>query len=470
MGIRKKVLAGIGLVSVCLTFIFYLFFKDFILKNFDTIEETFVRDNLSRIKATIQDQAWSLDTITHDWASWDDCYNFVRDRNKEFEETNVVKASFTSSLNIEYMLFFDTDGKLVYGTCLDPQQQTLIPVPSQLLSQLTSHDESLFRHPGTDSHGIGLIKLADMIFLISARPILKSDGQGPPRGTLIMMRMLNEPRIGSIKTITNLDFTLHAIHSPLPHADSFAILGPLLQNPDSFITKPLSQHEIGGYGAVKDIFDQPLLLLRLITPRDIHIQGQRTLSYLLWTSILTGIIFALVIFIMLDRMVLQKIAVLNQGVLKISKAAQPAYRVQVSGMDELASLSISINTMLDAIDKNQLELKEKEVRLRTIAEFTRSGLFITQGHKLIYVNSVMELITGYTSEELFSMNWWDIFHADYRGYLRAKIMEAQKVGSPPEQYEVMITKKTGEEGWLDLRIKHVTYQGNPASFGVCTDL
>ncbi|MFZ5773643.1 MAG: CHASE4 domain-containing protein [Thermodesulfobacteriota bacterium] len=469
MGIRKKVLLSIGLVSLSLTAIFYYLFKNVILNNFDTIEERFVHDNISRIKAIMEDQAKSLDTITHDWASWDDTYDFIADLNTQYEETNIVADTFLSSAKINYLLYFDTEGKLVHGTFYDPEQKTLIPVPANLLSQLADNKQ-LFYHPTNDSHFTGLIMISDAVLLISARPILHSDGEGPIRGTLIMMRILDDARIQTIQEITRMDFSVHVINNPLPHADSFAILDTILANPDNFLVKPLDNDNIAGYGALKDIFGQPLLLLRLTVPRTIHIQGHRTLTYLLWTTIITSLTFSLVVFIILDRLVLNKLAVLNNDVLRISKSAQPAFRVQVSGSDEFASLSTSINTMLDAIDKNQLEQKEKEVRLRTIAEFTRSGLFITQGSKLIYVNSVMELITGYSSEELFSMNWWDIFHPDYRGYLRSKIMETQKVGSPPEQYEVMIIRKTGEEGWLDLRIKHVTFQGNPASFGVCTDL
>jgi|GEM_PF-2644084 len=469
MGIRKKVLVSIGVVSLSLTAIFYVLFKTVILNNFDAIEENFVHDNISRVSAIIVDQTKSLDTIAHDWASWDDTYDFIFSRNKEYEEANIVEDTFLSSAKIDYLLYFDTEGKLVHGTFYDPEQQSLIPVPTNLLSQLADKKQ-LFHHPVNDSHFTGLIMISDEVLLISARPILKSDGEGPHRGTLIMMRILNEERIQAMKDITKMDFSTHIINTPLPHTDSFEILDTILANPDNFIINPLDNDSIAGYGIMKDIFGQPLLLVRLAVPRTIHIQGHRTLNYLLWTTIITSLTFSLLVFIILDRLVLNRLAVLNNDVLKISKSAHPAFRVQVSGSDEFASLSTSINTMLDAIDKNQLDQKEKEVRLRTIAEFTRSGLFITQGPKLIYVNSVMELITGYTSEELFSMNWWDIFHPDYRGYLRSKIMETQKVGSPPEQYEVMIIKKTGEEGWLDLRIKHVTFQGNPASFGVCTDL
>ena len=469
MGIRKKVLANIGCVSVSLTVIFYFLFQGVILNNFDKIEERFVNDNVSRIKAVIEDQAKALDTITHDWASWDDTYNFIENLNSNYQLANIVEETFTATAKIDYLLYFDTKGELVYDTFFDAQQKVLMPVPSELLSELARYKQ-LFDHPTNDSHHTGLIMIGDKPLLIAARPILHSDGEGPQRGTLIMLRAFNEERIQTVKDITNMDFSVHVMNASLPHTDSFAIIDSLLQHPDNYLIKPLDDDSIAGYRLIHDVFGQPLLLLRLTAPRAIHIQGHRTLTYLLWTSIITSITFSLVVFVILDRLVLTRLAALNQDVLKISRTAQPAYRVQVSGADEFGSLSTSINTMLDAIDKTQLELKEKEVRLRTIAEFTRSGLFITQGAKLSYVNSVMELITGYSSEELFNMNWWDIFHPDYRGYLRSKIMEAQKVGAPPEQYEVMIIKKTGEEAWLDLRIKHVTFQGNPASFGVCTDL
>ncbi|MFH1216205.1 MAG: CHASE4 domain-containing protein [Pseudomonadota bacterium] len=469
MSIRKKILVTISLLSLCLTLLFYLFFLNIVLANFDKLEEHFVSNNIARVKATILEGASALDTITHDWASWDDTYHYIHNLNKEYEETNIVPDTFTSSAKIEFLLYFDIDGKLRHGSYYDAEQEDLIPVPSQILSQL-AEKKQLFYHTSPNSHFTGLVTLANMPLLLSARPILHSNGEGPPNGTLIMMRILNDQRIETVKSITSLNFSIHNLNTPLPHPDSFEILDTLLQDPGKFIVKPLTNDTIAGYTILEDVLDHPLFLLRLDLPREIHIQGHRTINYLLWSSILTSLIFCLVFFLILDRLLLKRLARLNREVIRISKTAQPVSRIQVAGTDELASLSFSINEMLDALDKNQLELKEKEIRLRTIAEFTRSGLFITQGPKLIYVNSVMELITGYTSEELFSMNWWDIFHPDYRISLRTKIMESQKIGAPPEQYEVMTVKKDGTEAWLDLRIKHVTFQGNPASFGVCTDL
>ncbi|MCB2184225.1 MAG: PAS domain S-box protein [Desulfobulbaceae bacterium] len=469
MNIRIKVLVILGALSLCLTFIFYALFKTVILNNFDKIETRFVNDSIARVKASIVNEAAALDTITHDWASWDDTYLFIEDRNKEYQKANIVADTFTSSAKIDYLLYFDLNANLVHGSFYDRQKEEVASVPLEFIAQLQGNS-ALFHHPGTESHNEGIIILSGSPLLIAARPILNSNGDGPRKGTLLMMRLFDDERIEGIKESTRADFTIHKIGSPLPDPYSTIPLASLLKAPDTVSIAPLNEDRVAGYFLQNDIFGDPQLFLRLVFPRDIHIQGQRTLNYLIWSSIGTCLFFALVIFLILDRVVLRRLATLNQDVLKISRTAQPANRVHLPGTDELATLSSSINTMLDAIERNQLDIREKEVRLRTIAEFTRSGLFITQESRLIYVNSVMELITGYDSEELFTMHWWDIFHPEYQGALRDRIMASQKVGAPPKHYEVLLQKKSGEESWLDMRIKHVTVQGRPASFCVCTDL
>lgn len=469
MNIRLKILLIISLLSICLTALFYFLFNHVILSNFDKIERNFVKENIARVKSTIESQADGLDTITHDWASWDDTYLFVADLNKEYEEVNIVEDTFTSSAKIDYLLYFNREEDLVHGTFYDAELEEMSPIPQYLIDQLTEN-KKLFSHSSTESHSKGLILLGGGPVLISARPILTSNGEGPHRGTMIMIRTFDGEKIETIKELTRINFSTHLVNNPPPYADAINPLEILLARPNDFIVEPLDADTIAGYCIIKDIFSNPLLFLRLTFPRDIHIQGHRTLNFLLVLSLGACFIFGLVIFFILDRVILRRLASLKANVLKIGKTAQPRSRVNLAGTDELATLASSINTMLDAIDKTQLDLKEKEVRLRTIAEFTRSGFFITQGSKLIYVNAVMELITGFNREELFNMDWWEIFHKDYRGTLRDKIMAAQKIGTPPEKHEVMLVTKNGEERWLEMRIKYVTAQGKPASFCVCTDL
>ena len=62
----------------------------------------------------------------------------------------------------------------------------------------------------------------------------------------------------------------------------------------------------------------------------------------------------------------------------------------------------------------RVELQCREADFRTLAEAIASGIFISQGERLHYVNHAAETITGYARQELLSMNFWDLVHPDCR--------------------------------------------------------
>jgi len=210
-------------------------------------------------------------------------------------------------------------------------------------------------------------------------------------------------------------------------------------------------------------------MVNLAFSRDIHTQGHKTQIILVIALLAASLVFASVIFLLLDYLVLRRVAALSREVASIGDHASPDSRVTEKGSDELTGLASDINDMLISIANTQQELKENEMRVRTIAEFTRSGFFITQGENLIYVNSMMEEFTGYSKEQLLKMNWWDIFHSENKDILRNTIMQVQKVAVKPQQFSVRLITAEGKEQWIDLRIKQVSFHGKPAGFAVCTD-
>src|SRR5260370_40811571 len=60
------------------------------------------------------------------------------------------------------------------------------------------------------------------------------------------------------------------------------------------------------------------------------------------------------------------------------------------------------------------DLWEREAKFRTLAETIPSGIFVSRGKRLHYVNHAAEVITGYNREELLSMNFWDLVHPETR--------------------------------------------------------
>jgi PAS domain S-box-containing protein len=469
MTIRKKTLFAIGGITLGLISLFYAISSYVILQNFDRLEQGFVTDNIRRVKATIADQIIALDTLTHDWASWDDTYNFINDTNQAFIASNIVEDTFTTSAEINLLLFFDTDKKLVHGTVYDPETEEMQPPPQGIITRL-QEQITLFTFPkANELDQQGLLRLPDGIVTLAARPILKSSGEGPSRGTLIMGRYLTHDLLRKVAEITRTSFTVHETNTPSSSKNIIEALSVLSQERHDFYVTPVDDSVINGYTLLQDVNHAPFLFVELTASRDIHTQGHKTQIILVIALLAASLVFASVIFLMLDYLVLKRVAALSREVASIGDHASPDSRVTEQGSDELADLASSINDMLISIANTQQELKENEMRVRTIAEFTRSGFFITQGENLIYVNSVMEEFTGYSKEQLLKMNWWDIFHSENKNILRDTIMQVQKVAVKPQQFSVRLITAEGKEQWIDLRIKQVSFQGKPAGFAVCTD-
>jgi diguanylate cyclase (GGDEF)-like protein/PAS domain S-box-containing protein len=108
----------------------------------------------------------------------------------------------------------------------------------------------------------------------------------------------------------------------------------------------------------------------------------------------------------------------------------------------------------------RVELQRGEADFRTLAEAIASGIFISQGKRLHYVNHAAETITGYARQELLSMSFWDLIHPDCREQVSNR--EGARHGDT-EQYEIKILTKNGGERWLDISTATIEFDGMLAS-------
>ena len=115
-------------------------------------------------------------------------------------------------------------------------------------------------------------------------------------------------------------------------------------------------------------------------------------------------------------------------------------------------------------------LGESEANFRTLAETIASGIFVSQGKRLHYVNHAAEVITGYTRDELLSMNFRDLVLPDTRGPLmnRGRVDE-EEIGLT-SRCEVKILTKTHEERWLEISAAAIDFDGVPAKLFSTFDL
>ncbi|HEY9636814.1 MAG TPA: PAS domain S-box protein [Coleofasciculaceae cyanobacterium] len=128
------------------------------------------------------------------------------------------------------------------------------------------------------------------------------------------------------------------------------------------------------------------------------------------------------------------------------------------------SVEAVVSTVRDITDRKQImtALYRSEVKFRTLAETMAAATFIYQSNQLLYANSALCTITGYTEVELLEMNVWDFVHPDYQVLMREGGLAGQLGEQVKSCYEVKIITKTGEVRWLDVRTRTIDFQGKPA--------
>ena len=84
--------------------------------------------NLERARGAVTPSERSLDALLSDWATWDDTYRFVQDRNPQYVASNLVDTTF-SGMGLNLIVYLDPSGTVVWGQGFDSRVGTATPLP-----------------------------------------------------------------------------------------------------------------------------------------------------------------------------------------------------------------------------------------------------------------------------------------------------------------------------------------------------
>ncbi len=118
----------------------------------------------------------------------------------------------------------------------------------------------------------------------------------------------------------------------------------------------------------------------------------------------------------------------------------------------------------------QEALMESERKFRALAESTKAGIVLYRDKKFIYVNPMLEKITGYTKGELTAMDFWETVHPEHRELVRGRGMARQHGKDVPSTYEFKLQTKDGETKWVELSSTHIEYEGKPTILSTVFDI
>lgn len=132
--------------------------------------------------------------------------------------------------------------------------------------------------------------------------------------------------------------------------------------------------------------------------------------------------------------------------------------------DEQGNARYIVIMFQDITERKQIEqaLEKSEERFRKTVENAPDPILIYRGTKWVYANSAATDLSGYTLDELLSMNFWDFVHPEMQEQIRERGLARLRGEPVPPRYEVKIINKFGEELWIDYTATLIELEGQPA--------
>ncbi|MBD2743461.1 PAS domain S-box protein [Coleofasciculus sp. FACHB-1120] len=407
MRLRTKTLMVIGATLVGLVGVLYATSSIVLLRSLKQAEEQNTRQLVRAVLNVFSQTEDDFSSRFRDWSSWDDTYNFINNPNQAYIASNLNPGSL-NTLRINLVLFINNSGEIVFGTGFDLKNQKKTPIPPALKEHLALNDRLLER-PNSNRILSGIILLPEGLMLISSQPILPSTGKGSIRGTLIFGRYIDDRAIEKLARINRLPVMMYGMNNPQMPADFQAVRSALSEQ-RPILVRSRSEDTISGYAQIKDIYGKPALLLRVDVPREIYKQGKIRLGYLILCLLVVGLVFGGVTLLLIERLVLSRLAALSAGVRKIGASSDLSLRVSTPGKDELSSLALTINGMLEALEKSGRDRIESEERHRAVVEQASEGIVLIDARsaQILEANTAFKRLLGYSHEEILQLTLDDL--------------------------------------------------------------
>lgn len=370
---------------------------------------------MARVRAALDNAISKIDNTAGDWAWWDDTYKYVADRNPVYARSNLGDESI-ATLSINILVLLNPSNQIVFGTGFNRQTGTKVPLSTAFRRQLVKSNPLLhFAHPLDANQGVLLLPEGPV--LVASRSILTSSRKGPSHGTLIFGRFLNQNEIGELSKLTRFPVQVQRLDASLPSA--FRNIRPLLSTANPIEIHPANYDTLHGYALIDDIYRKPALMMQVDMPREVYAQQQISRKAMFVSLLAACFIFCAVLFLLLERVVLGRLAFLNRGVRQISQQHDLTQRVEASGRDELALLGGAINDLLDTIARSQEDLLESENRFRTFMDNSPAIAFIKDAEGcFVYVNATFEQYFGKSSAQVLGRTDYDLWSVEVADCLR----------------------------------------------------
>ncbi|WP_319579346.1 CHASE4 domain-containing protein [uncultured Methanospirillum sp.] len=450
MRLYAQTILIIGITILTIAAILLVTFELTVMGSLSGLEQEYALEDLHRAENSVYGEGTRLAGISQDWGVWDDTYNYMISGNPEYISSNFA-ISTLRGLNLYSIALYNLNGTLVSGISTAQHNITSDPMPEDMVMLL--QENPLLSGSPDGIHGIIMDDLTPLV--VSSHPILNSEMQGPPHGTVVVASLLDNARISELSRNILQNITI----TPVSDRSS-----------ESLVQDVPGNNQIDNYQSIiTDISGQPALSIKITERRDLSRSGIYSRIFLITSLLILTILFMGLASWLLNRIIISPLQDLNRDLLTIGNSGLLSGRIQTRRDDEIGDLATSINTMIGSFELAQRERISSEHRLARLVELVEEGICLIGPDNLIWfanpaLASIFETtpheLTGRCPETLFSPH-------DPEDQIQGDCVTGMK----PGHHELHTRTKSGRDIWIRVTLAPYPLEtGRMGELCVVTDI
>jgi hypothetical protein len=492
MDIRKKTILILGITLIALIGVLWLLSELMIMGGFSAVEIQSAEKDTNRVLVALGADINWLDAVAVDWASRDRTQEAILSTGEGSSGSSLLGDDNFEQLQFNYIILFNESGGVVAGKGYDLEMHREQPIPAQLEDLISLAPASAeLKRSGTGI--LGIVAGTPTPLLIAVRPVLDGKTSGATAGYILMARYLDEAETSRLAERVQLPVEIQPYDAMALPPDYKKAIALFPQKSGTFIShsgkealqidapvaiQTQGENTLGGYALIRDIYGEPVQVMRVSITRDIYHQGRNTTVFFIMLLVIAGITFGVIIIILLNEIVLSRLLSLNTRVSSIGTERDFSARVPISGNDEVSSLATSVNAMLA-----ELEISQQALHHRLIKSEENYRLFFNsitdpviifgfeEGNlsgAIIESNEAASTVLGYSREELLQRNPMDIIRTQDQEGL-ARFTESLRSGEYV-QYETDYRTKSGNAIPVEVNAQVFDHFGRTAVLAIARDI
>jgi diguanylate cyclase (GGDEF)-like protein/PAS domain S-box-containing protein len=263
--------------------------------SFGQLERDEGNRNLQQVLKAIEADLNQLSISTHDYAAWDDAYEYAQTRDRRFLESNFAVETL-ENMNVDVVWMIDTHNRDIVSYERSPETHSGLPpqASAEVLGLLRSQLPELWKQAGSKALS-RLLQTQRGLLAFAAHPVLATGSRGEPRGLLVFARFIDAPALKRAHDTSQLPVELYV--SPQARADLPAQAQALWHaagKTDRLLLTD-SERSLSGYALIRDVSGAPAAILSTHIERKLFAFGHQTLRYLMFMFATVVALFAAVL-------------------------------------------------------------------------------------------------------------------------------------------------------------------------------